>query len=110
MSIRERITEYNKVNRGYNITGIKKLPKSHLDWSRVNGAKSLDELYKSYSDIKRSSFNEILETYKPEIISLQGNAMAYSVYLVASNGDTLWITRDNNYLVDVQKEVVQYEI
>lgn len=102
MTKQERIKEYNQVNTGYNITGIKKLPKEHLNWSRINRAKSLDELYKSYSNIKRKSYEDILNTYKPDIISLQGSCMAYSVYLVADNGDTLWITRDNNYLVEVE--------
>jgi len=96
----ERVKEYNIVNKGYNITGIKKLSKEDLDCSRLNGYKSLDECYKNYSWAKESSYNKILETYKPEIISVQGGSMTYSVYLVADNGDTLWITRDNNYLVE----------
>jgi len=101
MNKSQRIEQYNKENKNYNITGIKKLRKQHLDYARVNFAKSLDELYSSYSHAKKASFEEILNTYKPEIIGLQGSSMAYSVYLMASNGDTLWITRDNNYLVDV---------
>ncbi len=102
MTKQERITEYNQLNRGYNITGIKKVTSEHLEWFRCNGIKSLDDLYQSYSDAKRSSYRDILDTYKPvEIIGLQGSSMAYSVTLKASNGDILWITRDNNYLVDV---------
>ena len=102
MTKAERIKEYNTVNRDYNITGIKKIERQYIDWSRVNHAKSLDDLYQSYSDAKRSSYRDILETYRPlEIIGLKGSSMAYSVYLKASNGDILWITRDNNYLVDV---------
>ena len=97
----EQIKAYNEANPGYNITGIKKLSREHLNYSKINGAKNLDELYQSYSDAKRQSFREILNTYNPEIISLQGSSMSYSVYLVAENGDTLWITRDNNYLVEV---------
>jgi hypothetical protein len=98
----QRIKEYNASNKGYAITGIKKCSKAELDWARANHAKSLDELYNSYSNAKRSSYNDILQTYKPdEIIGLQGSSMAYSVTLVADNGDTLWITRCNNYLVEV---------
>jgi hypothetical protein len=100
MTKQQRIEQYNKLNAGYNITGIKKLSKEHLNYARLNYAKSLDELYKSYSFAKEASFKSILNTYKPEIIGLQGSSMTYSVYLVADNGDTLWITRDNNYLVE----------
>lgn len=103
MTKQQRIQEYNQVNTNYNITGVKKLPKDHLQWSRVNSPKSLDELYNSYSDAKRQSWSDILRDYRPkEVIGLQGSSMAYSVYLVAENNDTLWITRDNNYLVEVQ--------
>lgn len=101
MTKAQRIKEYNDNNKGYNITGIKKINNEHLQWLNVNGAKSLDELYQSYSDAKRSSYNNILNTYKPKkIIGLQGSSMTYSVTLVAENGDTLWITRNNNYLVE----------
>lgn len=103
MTKAEQIKEYNQINTDYNITGIKKLPKEHLQWLKINGAKSLDELYKSYSNIKHSTYQVILDTYKPlEIIGLQGSSMTYSVILIASNGDTLWITRNNNYLVDIE--------
>ncbi len=102
MTKQERIKEYNRVNSGYNITGIKKVNSGHLQWLRVNGAKSLDDLYKSYSDAKESSYKQILDDYQPlEIIGLQGSSMAYSVTLKAGNGDLLWITRDNNYLIEV---------
>jgi len=95
------IKEYNANNKGYNITGIKKCSNEELNWALNNNAKSLDELYKSYSNAKRSSYNDILATYKPkQIIGLQGSSMAYSVTFVADNGDTLWITRNNNYLIE----------
>lgn len=101
MTKAQRIEEYNTVNKGYNITGIKKVSKDHLRWLDVNGAKSLDELYKSYSSAKRNSYTAILRTYEPrKIIGLEGGSMTYSITLVASNGDTLWITRNNNYLVE----------
>lgn len=105
MTKQERVREYNAINKGYNITGIKKLRKDHLQYAELNYAKSLDELYNTYSDAKRSSFNDILVTYKPsKIIGLQGSSMTYSVYLVADNGDTLWITRCNNYLVNIEED------
>lgn len=97
----QRIEAYNSANPGYCITGIKKLSADHFEWLRVNGAKSLDELYKSYSDAKHNSYSKILSTYAPdEIIGLQGSSMSYSVVLIAGNGDTLWITKSNNYLVE----------
>lgn len=98
----ERIKEYNNNNPYYFITGIKKISKESLDYQKLHFAKSLDDLYQSYSDLKDISYKKILQTYRPiEIIGLQGSSMTYSVTLVASNGDILWITRDNNYLVDV---------
>jgi hypothetical protein len=103
MNKTQKIKEYNTTNKGYNITGIKKLSQEHLQYSREHGAKSLDELYNNYSNAKQSSFQQILETYKPKLIRIQGNSQTYSAYLVAENGDTLWITRDNNYLVEVTK-------
>jgi len=100
-TIADRVKEYNKNNPDYHVTGIKKVNKEHLQYMALNGAKSLDELYATYSDEKRRSYRIILDTYKPrEIIGLQGSSMAYSITLVADNGDTLWITRCNNYLVE----------
>ena len=97
----QRIKEYNEVNKGYAITGIKKVNKEHLEYLEVNGAKTLDELYKNCSNGKWSSYNAILRTYKPEkIIGFVGSSYSYSITLVADNGDTLWITRCNNYLVE----------
>jgi hypothetical protein len=107
MSKAQQVREYNEVNsaysdKGYGITGIKELPKEYIQWMRVNAAKSLDELYASYSDIKRNSYREILDVYEPlEVIGLQGSWAQYSVTLKASNGDILWVTKCNNYLVKV---------
>lgn len=100
--MKEIIKQYNDNNKGYNITGIKKLPVGRINHLRENAPKSLNELYKRCSDAKWDSWYDILKTYEPkEIIGLQGSSMAYSVVLIASNGDTLWITKDNNYLVEV---------
>jgi len=97
----QRIKEYNEVNKGYAITGIKKVNKEHLKYLEVNGAKTLDELYKYYSMAKLASYKEIMRVYNPrEVIGLVGSNHAYSITLVADNGDTLWITRCNNYLVE----------
>lgn len=100
MTRKEQIKEYNKANPSYNVTAIAKRSKEDLDYMRLHYAKSLDELYQSYSNTKASSYRDILNTYEPiEIIGLQGSNTNYSVTLVASNGDTLWITKGNNYLV-----------
>jgi len=100
-SKRELIKEYNKSNENYNITDIKKVNKEHLEYLEVNGAKTLGELYQNCSNEKWDSYNAILRTYKPEkIIGLVGSSHAYSITLVADNGDTLWITHCNNYLVE----------
>jgi len=97
----EKVKQYNKLYPDYNITGIKKVNKDHLNSLDINGAKSLDDLYNSYSNAKYISYKEIIDTYKPEkIIGLEGNSMAYSITLIAENGDILWITRCNNYLVE----------
>ena len=102
MNKQERITVYNKANAGYNITGIKKISVDILNYQNVHHAKTLDELYKKCSDAKRDSYNEILRTYKPrKIIGLVGSSHSYSITLVAENGDVLWITKSNNYLVEV---------
>lgn len=104
MTQAQQIKEYNAKYYGYNITGIKKCSIEELNWARKHNAKTLDELYNSYSDAKLTSYNDILETYEPlEIIGLQGNSMSYSITLVANNGDILWITKSNNYLVEVRE-------
>jgi hypothetical protein len=96
------INKYNQKNPTYHITGLKKLEVDSLEYAKTHHPKSLDELYSSYSDAKYSSWRKILEDYKPQsIIGLQGSSMAYSVKLIAENGDVLWITRNNNYLVEV---------
>ena len=100
----DKIKQYNHLFEGFNITNIKTMTTQQIEGSIRYGAKSLDDLYKSCSDTKRDSYNEILETYKPKaILSVQGNNNFYSVLLVAWNGDKLFITRDNNYLVEEVK-------
>ena len=101
MTKAQKIKAYNELNSNYEITGIKKMSKESINYSKVHGYKSLNELYKSYSDIKRSSYQAILATYNPEILDVSGNCMMYSVLLKASNGDILHITRANNYLIEV---------
>lgn len=98
----ERVKQYNQANRGYNVTGIKKMTVEELQYIRLNEPKSLDELYSSYSDAKLRSYNDIMSTYKPqEIIAVRGSNHSYSVTLVAENGDILNITKSNNYLIEI---------
>lgn len=101
MTKQERIKEYNNLF-DYHITNTKKMTESEIESRIKYGVRSLDELYKTYSNAKRESWEWIQRTYKPKaILSVSGNCMAYSVLLVAWNGDKLHITRDNNYLVEV---------
>lgn len=98
----QQVKEYNDNNPGYYITGIKSLSSEQINAYRKYGAGSLDELYKSPSDAKKSSYNKILRDYSPrEIIAVQGSCHTYSVILEAGNGDILHITQQNNYLVKV---------
>lgn len=98
---RERIAEYNNLFYKYNITGIKKLTTDQIESYIKYGARSLDECYQTYSDAKRRSYEEILETYQPKsILAVQGSSFSYSVLLVAGNGDKLMITKSNNYLIE----------
>ena len=104
MTKAEKIKAYNELNKGYNITNIKKMTTQELGYYRTYGKQSLRELYTRHSDAKEASWNEIVRTYQPqEVLGMVGNSMTYSVVLVASNGDTLWITRSNNYLIEVQE-------
>lgn len=98
---RERIAEYNAKYPSYNITNIKKMDREAIEWATYYGNASLYECYAQPSDTKVSTYNEILATYKPEILSVIGSAFTYSVLLRAENGDILHITKGNNYLVDV---------
>lgn len=102
MTKRERIAQYNNLYPDFHITAIKRMARSELDNRIIYGAKSLDELYQSYSDDKRKSYAKIFETYQPNsILAVTGSSHAYSVLLVAWNGDKLLITKSNNYLVEV---------
>lgn len=102
MTKAQRVQEYNKLNKSYNITNIKKMTQDEIDSRKQYVAKSLDELYARPSHAKENSYDEILNTYKPqEILAVAGSSHAYSVLLVAETGDKLFITRSNNYLVEV---------
>jgi hypothetical protein len=103
MTKADKIKQYNIDNQGYNITNIKKMTTQDLAYYRTYGKQSLRELYTRHSDAKQDSWDEIVRTYQPqEVLGMVGNSMTYSVLLVAGNGDTLHITKDNNYLVEVQ--------
>lgn len=98
----DRVKAYNELNSGYYITGIKKMTSEQIEGYRRWGKNSLYELYDNPSDLKVDSWNKILRDYSPDkIISVQGSSHSYSVLLVAENGDTLHITRENNYLIEV---------
>lgn len=102
MNKADKIKQYNEKNKNYNITNIKKLTQEAIGYYAKYGKQSLSELYTTYSNAKRQSWDYIIATYKPSrIIGVQGNTMTYSVVLEAENGDVLHITRDNNYLVEV---------
>lgn len=97
----QKIKHYNIDNPTYHITNVKKLTAQALEYYK-NDYKSLDDLYKSYSNLKRASWQNILRDYQPRtILGMSGNSMTYSVMLVANNGDVLHITRENNWLVEV---------
>lgn len=101
MTKQQRINEYNNLHYKYNITGIMKMTTEQIESRIKYGAKSLDELYKTYSNDKRNSYADILTTYSPNaILGLAGSCHSYSVLLVAGNGDKLLITKANNYLID----------
>ena len=98
----DKIKQYNELNSGYNITGIKKITQEQIDGCAKYGKDDLYELYAKPSDAKIEAWEWIRRTYKPSrIISVQGSCMTFSVLLEADNGDMLHITRDNNYLVEV---------
>ncbi len=100
---KERIAIYNAVNKGYNISDIKKLTLEQIRGYENFGAKSLYELYQKPSNNKIESYNYILATYKPkEILCVQGSCNTYSVLLVAENDNILHITKGNNYLVKIK--------
>lgn len=102
---RDIINEYNTVNPGYDITGTMKMSTDHIEARIKYGARDLDDLYQSYSNAKRDSYADILATYKPRrILALAGSCFSYTVLLIAGNGDTLLITKSNNYLVEVVEE------
>ena len=101
MNKQQRIQEYNLVNKGYNITNIKKMNNETIEAYGKWGASSLNELYANPSNAKKASYKDIINTYNPEIISVQGSCHSYSVILRASNGDILHITKSNNYLIDI---------
>lgn len=103
MTKQQLINQYNHLNKGYAITGIKKVNKDFVapnQWSND----SLDGLYTNPSQYKVNSYNEILATYEPiQIIDVRGSCHSYAVVLQANNGDYLWITKSNNYLLDVKE-------
>lgn len=102
MTKQDKIKAYNSKNDGYNITNIKKMTQEQLGYY-TNSNKTIWDLYQRPSYAKENSYNQIIEQYKPNrILGLVGSSHSYSITLEAENGDILWITKDNNYLVEVK--------
>ena len=101
MTKAERIKAYNELYPRFNITGIKKMTEDEIE-SRIQwGGRSLRDVYKRPSYAKLEAYDDLIEQYNPKsILAIQGNSQSFSVLLVAWNGDTLHITKDNNYLVE----------
>lgn len=101
MTKTERIEAYNELYPRFNITGIKKMTEDEIE-SRIQwGGRSLRDVYKRPSDAKLEAYDDLIEQYRPKsILAVHGNSQSFSVLLVAWNGDTLHITKDNNYLVE----------
>jgi len=99
----DRIKEYNNLNSGYHITGIKSMTVDQLEsYKKYNNHNDIYSFYARPSQYKINSWNDILRDYNPvEIISIQGNSQTYSVILKAANGDILHITKWNNYLIEL---------
>ena len=102
MTKAERIKAYNDLYPGFNITGIKKMTEDEIDHVFNWGGRSLRDVYKRPSDAKLEAYDDLIERYRPKsILAVQGNSQSFSVLLVAWNGDTLYITKDNNYIVEM---------
>jgi len=100
MTKQQEVNLYNQLNPGYDITGIYKMSGEQLVARIQYGVDSLYDLYKHPSNAKVTSYNAILNKYKPKkILADTGSCMHYSVLLIAENNDTLLITKNNNYLV-----------
>lgn len=103
MTKAERVKKYNELYEGYHITDIKKMTQGQVDYYKHYGEASLNDLYKNPSQAKLDSWRKIWVQYEPlEVLGFVGNSMTYSVMLIAKNGSLLHITRNNNYLVEVQ--------
>ena len=98
----QKLEAEQKLHPSYNITGIKKMTAGEIINRKAYGSDTLQELYASPSNAKWASYNEILATYKPVDMTLSGNSMTYSVILRTHDGLIMHITRNNNYLVEVE--------
>lgn len=98
----QRVQRYRELYPEYHITAVKSMTQDQVDSYMRYGSSSLEDHYKNPSDIKRSTYQQILNTYNPRSLAVQGSAHSYSVLLVTSGGTTMHITQANNYLVEVQ--------
>ena len=96
----DKIKQYNESNPGFGITGIKKMSEDQLETNRWDET-SLYDLYAKPSEEKKAVWDWIHAVYEPKkIIRVAGSSHAFSVLLIASNGDILHITKTNNWLVE----------
>ena len=99
----QKLAEARELYPRYNITGVKTMTQAEIESREAWGKKSLDDVYANPSEAKRSSYASLMRQYNPQqVIAVSGNSMVYSVLLVAENGMVMHITRDNNYLVEVE--------
>ena len=98
----DRIKQYNELYQGFNITGIKKMTEDEIEARIKWGERSLKDVYKRPSQYKLEAYDDLIKQYKPNsVLAIQGNSQTFTVLLMACNGDMLYITRYNNYLVEV---------
>ena len=103
MTKAEKIKAYRELYPSYNITGVKTMTQAEIQSREHYGYYSLEDLYANPSEAKKSSYASLMRQYNPQrVLAVAGNSMTYSVLLVAENGVTMHITRDNNYLVEVE--------
>lgn len=101
MTKTEWIKAYNDLYPGFNITGIKKMTEDEIESRIQRGGRSLRDVYERPSDTKLEAYDNLIEQYRPKsVLAVTGSIQTFTVLLVAWNGDTLYSTKDNNYLVE----------
>lgn len=98
----QRLAAARELHPSYNITAVKTMSREELESREAWGSDSLEDLYDNPSQAKRESYEAIIRQYNPDILAVAGSSMAYSVLLKTEDGVYMHITRDNNYLVEVE--------